>query len=360
VTSTLVTVAAPNADRWLAVRIVLTVLGTLAIGPVVLFTAIVWVFRAGEVARPIEVVLILAVIIVPLAPLLAFVLLAFTPPPSSGRGLRQIPVVAWVCSGLEFASIAIIIVMSVQWKPPIGLPIGLISFGVVELVLALVFGPRLRMPVRDARELVLIPWRPLPKRSWRMFEWVAACVFVVVATLVLVVFHPWNIPHPTGIRETLPLIGCLLAVGIGSLVTSIVCTFMYLPLAIRLNTDLGRDRAARQRIARIVFRPQTQDPDPIERELARRFAALSVAVIPAQVVSLAFLYAGIIADESESALIPHVIDSWLSLGVIVVLIATLAAMALLMVRRRDRARSFLKENGEPDTASVAAPEPVTA
>lgn len=245
----------------------------------------------------------------------------------------------WIIVGLEILAAAGVAIYAVAAGSAVWLPIVFIGGGIVLLVAALVIGPALRRN-DEARNPINNSWTPIGRRdSQRKFASVAA-TFVATFVLGMIVF----VVVLGAMTQNFPNKGVqlLFVTEFSFLAAACACIVVSLPLNRQIRDSAGRDVGLLRKIAKVVLRGKELPLDDEEQRAAAKYAAVISIALPFQLSYLALLYTALVIQQLVSVTTGQTIA--IPVGIIVLLVVTLAISFPLFSRRVNRARRYSKDH----------------
>lgn len=232
---------------------------------------------------------------------------------------------------------AVIVLAAAVTRAGILVPIVTVGGGAVLLAVALAVGPALYRYDR-AHPRPGVEWQGIDPADIRKRVVATAVTFVGVLVLgcvglgIVVAVSPRSLSFTGGLH---------LVVSLACIAAAVVCLLAANRWNRQLRDVTQRDPARLRAISRLVLRRKKVDLDDGDRAGAARYASIVSVTMSFQLTYFVLLYAGIIGNQVP---LSRGDMRWLSIGVIVFLIAGLVVFVPLQVVRIRRARAYAREH----------------
>jgi MFS family permease len=325
-------------DGKLIARTVLLVLGAVGAGILSVAAIVISVFLTSGGPGWASGILTGGCFVLIASPPILFGILSF----ESGEDRRYIRRWTWGSAVLQLVAIVGVVIGGIVSSLPLWFPILVIALGVAFELTALLLARLVRPTAVAPWPSVLTEWIPYPQRSNLVLVWIVSVVGVVVLGLAVLDIPSWN----WGSRGRAEFSGFLI---FGCVIGVVVCAIKVIPMANNIRNSIGGHNAHRRFIVRAVVGSKPVELDVLQRELARRYAAVVVAFQPWQLAMFGFLFVELLSLEFSSAYGPDSPGLGFAIVVAVAGIVRFSTLAVQFVG----GRRFLALNGQPSNTPLA-------
>jgi hypothetical protein len=312
------------------VRTVLLCFGVLGAVIIASFLGVSWAINVHLEKPWLLAALVGAALILVLVPVIVFAVSSNWAYASSTEGARVFRRVVFWMSAVQLISLATVIALGIDTKPPLWIVITLVVCGVVFAPVGILLGKLFRSTLSVVPLVALDHWTPSGVGKRDPVPYIAVGVFVVIAVLAVLALQPWNFSRLDPRELKFAFAGVCFALDFASLGAMIVCLGRVISTAAALRAVVSKDYLQARRIRRAIYRHRMSELEPIDVERARATASLSVPQLRWLIPFECLLFVSLSLSQASSLIVTSFSVSWWFLGF--VLLAGLVVVVILATR----------------------------